>query len=257
VRSNTAGWFLGLLLWMPVHAVNAVVFDGSTTRTFEIDRAFAAIAQVLYDGAGIATGSTATARLTGTLMLGPRPGPAHPSRPEGDVGLDGTAQITIEDLLDFNLSLTVPVDRDGALATFPLTPALGAFDLIAGSLTTDGMNLVLDASGIPAGVPLVQVTRDRFPMPLVLPPSPAFPNGQRYGDDVSDQLLLQLVAGSINVLSAALPEGFSAPAAAIGFGPITAGNAVQLASVRAVPVPGGIVLAPLALGIVLAARRRA
>jgi hypothetical protein len=103
---------------------------------------------------------------------------------------------------------------------------------------------------------LIQITRDGFPTELVLPPSPAFPNGQRYGDDVTDQLLVQLVAGSVNAVSAALPNGLSAAPAIIGFGGVTAQSTLLFATSSAVPVPAGFVLMTSGALALVAFRRK-
>lgn len=237
----------------------AVIFDAARApRIFEVDPALLVLDVLLFDALGASTGTSVAGGAGGTITLGPRPGPSTPSRPEGDVPHDGIAEITFEDILAFELDLTLALDTFGTTVTVtvPVTPSLGALDLISGRYTTDGTNLVVDASTVPTGTPLLQVTRDGFPTPLT------FPNGQRYGDDVADQLLVQLVAGSVNLVTAALPDGISAPAAAVGFGTVTADNTLVLATARSapppspVPLPGGLLLVASALAGLATLRRR-
>ena len=255
MRSSLTGFLVGGAFAVLAGNAGAVVFDGQATRVFKTAPALAALDLLLYDEFGTPTGTSATARLEGTVTLGPRSGTGTPLGTEGDVGRDGTAPITFDDILDFDLIISLPTDRDGTLATVPVTPDLGGLDLIAGSLSTDGTNLILDASGVSPGFPLLQITRDRFPKQLLLPPSPGFPNGQRYGDDVGDQLLLQLVAGSVNAVAAALPDGFAGPPGAVAFGGITPDSTLLLGTASVVPLPAGLVLMASATGLLVAFRR--
>lgn len=236
----------------------AVVFDAfDSSRTFKLDLMLSETPLILFNADGTPVGRNSTGGLSGFITLGKRPGPIDPRRPEGNLVDALIAEITFEDILDFDLLLDLPLDTDGTKAKVPVTPALGGIDIFGGTLTTDGTDLFLDASGLPDGNPLLQITRDRFPEVL------EFPNGQRYGDDVSDLLLSQLTKGSVNLLTASLPDGIAAPPGVVGRGEITADDFLVLASVSrddpvpAVPLPAGLLLSLSALaGLAMFRRRR-
>ena len=235
----------------------AVVFDAmESSRTFTIDRKFSAASLQLFRSDGAPANRDILGGLGGFITLGKRTVPVDPRRPEGNVPRDGMATITFEDILDLALTITIPLDTDGLTTTVPVTPLLGGLDFLGGTFTTDGTNLFVDASGLSTGNPFLQVTRDRFPDVL------GFPNGQRYGDDATDQLLLQLVKGSVNVLTASLPDGVASPPGVIGFGEVSGDDTVILATVTpdapvsAVPLPASLLFGLSALAGLAAFRRR-
>ena len=235
----------------------AVVFDAmESSRTFKLDPKLSNRPLILFNADGTPVGRDSTGSLTGFITLGKRTGPIDPRRREGNLLRDAIAEITFEDILDFALTITLPLDTDGLKASVPVTPLLGGLDFFGGTFTTDGTNLFVDASRLPTGNPFLQVTRDRFPDVL------GFPNGQRYGDDATDQLLLQLVKGSVNVLTASLPDGVASPPGVIGFGEVSGDDTVILATVTpdapvsAVPLPASLLFGLSALAGLAAFRRR-
>jgi hypothetical protein len=108
MKHSLTGLIIGVTFSILAGNACAVVFEGRMTRVFDIDPALAALDLLLFDALGAPTETSAIGRLEGSLTLGTRPGPSIPSRPEGDVARDGAAQITFEDILDFDLSLTLP-----------------------------------------------------------------------------------------------------------------------------------------------------
>lgn len=162
--------------------------------------------------------------------------------PEETLTPGGRAGVFSADILDFDLTLTFPTDGEDGSASVRLTPETGSIDVINTGWFTDGPNLFIDSTGLAPNTPIVQFTVDKFDQEI------GFPDGRRVGDDSTDIVLMQLLSGSVNLVVAALPDGFGGDPAIVGVQQLTPDNQFTfgtLDAAAAVPLPP---TAPLLLG---------
>lgn len=178
--------------------------------------------------------------LTGTVAL-----------PEASIGAAlGDGRRPVNGLFDatFDLTMSALVREAGVVA--PLVDLEFLFNNDNAALAApfaplylNGNFLQVDGTGLAPFTPLLDLTADRANTPL------AFPNGKRFGDDVTDQLVIQLFRGSVNLGVAAFLEPNVFPSV-LAQGQLSADDILTIGSLAPVPVP---VPAPPAVPLFVAA----
>lgn len=248
MRQTLFAAVIAALAMAPVHQAKALVFPGGfADAQFVIGLEGVMLALLLP-----AVQREREASLRGTITIGNRQ-VDDPFFPEETLTPGGRAGIFTADILDFDLILGFPTDGEDGSASVRLTPQTGAISIIDRTFFTDGQTLFVDGTGFAPGTPLLDLTVDSFDQQI------GFPDGRRLGDDVTDIVLAQLFAGSVNLGVAALPDGFAGAPAIVGVQQLTPGNTFtigRLAAVADVPAPATAPLLLGGLGILWTRRRQ-